>query len=1178
MLELRAFRIAGSNGLTTDSALSESIWNAATRGANIISMSLGHTGYSETLQQSVDYAWSLNVVMVASLGNDGASEPSYPGANHHVIGVGAIDSTGALANFSNRGRPVDVVAPGVNVLTTTPVTAGRFQSTYDLVSGTSAAAPHVAALAGLLAMASPGALADEIARTIERSAVLASDGWSSELGYGRIDAERAITGANWRTSTTGSVSGLVRSSAGTPAAVLVTINSATAYTDLGGLFRISGIPPGDYNMTVETLSGPQVSLSVPVTITAGADTPVQVRLGTAYGTLHGTVTASGVPAAGIVVAAMAGTLQKAVAVTNAAGQYRLFVPAGTYSVRTGGLFMTVAQTAEDQVAVAGQTRDVAPLAAQYFGRFEGQVRSAQNAPVQGAQVVLAQSGRSFGGVSGAGGSYRTMAGPAGTYVASAEHETAGVSQPATVSMVDAVTGRLDLVLGPGNQSITLSPTTATHPATIGTGSVNILAGSPQLSWSAASNAAWLTISSPLTGTGSGTLNYSLAYNPDATPRSARITVNGVILTVTQLGSTVPVSLNPASFSFGPSRVYESYVAVSSAGFWSATTQNSWITINLFSVGNGNGSFSFSVEANLTGATRTGAISVNGVAIPITQTGATMILQPTSVAVPAKSYEGANVSVEVTVPDNTAWSASTTDSWITFHGTPSLVGSNLFIFFFAQNTSPSPRTGTITMNNGMKVTVTQSGANALRVTPASAHHSAERTDGSFTVSGPAPWWAYSSGAPWLNISTPSAELINYSIAANPGPGARTATIYVSDSIFTITQDAPVTNPGTGTGGLLFVPVAPCRVADTRENLGPLGKPALAAGVAREFPVTSSGCAIPASAKAYAMNVTVVPKGGLGYLTIFPTGSPQPFVSTLNSIDGRIKANAAIVPAGTNGSISVMGTGATELVLDIFGYFVDPVATPDGLAFYPVAPCRVADTRNPTGGLGGPILSGGIPRSLPVRSSSCGIPATARAYSLNVTVVPSGPLGYLTMWPTGQSQPFVSTLNAPTGAIVANAAIVPAGDSGAISAFATNDTHLVVDINGYFAPAGGPNAQRFFPVSPCRVLDSRESNGSLGSPILAAGVVRTWPVTSSGCNLPPTAQAYSLNATVVPTTTLGYLTMWPAGQAQPFVSTLNAVDDAIVANAAIVVAGTSGSVATFVTNQTHLILDTNGYFAP
>jgi hypothetical protein len=77
-------------------------------------------------------------------------------------------------------------------------------------------------------------------------------------------------------------------------------------------------------------------------------------------------------------------------------------------------------------------------------------------------------------------------------------------------------------------------------------------------------------------------------------------------------------------------------------------------------------------------------------------------------------------------------------------------------------------------------------------------------------------------------------------------------------------------------------------------------------------------------------------------------------------------------------------------------------------------------------------------------------SAAAYSLNVTVVPDATLSYLSAWPTGSAQPFVSTLNSLDGAVVANAAIVPAGTNGAISVFVTNNTHVILDINGYFAP--------------------------------------------------------------------------------------------------------------------------------
>ena len=118
----------------------------------------------------------------------------------------------------------------------------------------------------------------------------------------------------------------------------------------------------------------------------------------------------------------------------------------------------------------------------------------------------------------------------------------------------------------------------------------------------------------------------------------------------------------------------------------------------------------------------------------------------------------------------------------------------------------------------------------------------------------------------------------------------------------------------------------------------------------------GCNIPTTAAAYSLNVTVVPQGPLGYLTIWPTGEGQPVVSTLNSLDGRIKANAAIVPAGTNGAVSVYVTNTTNVILDINGYFAP--ASRSTLAFYPLPPCRVADTRKDTfpPGLGPPYLTG------------------------------------------------------------------------------------------------------------------------------------------------------------------------------------------------------------------------------
>jgi len=401
--------------------------------------------------------------------------------------------------------------------------------------------------------------------------------------------------------------------------------------------------------------------------------------------------------------------------------------------------------------------------------------------------------------------------------------------------------------------------------------------------------------------------------------------------------------------------------------------------------------------------------------------------------------------------------------------------------------------------------------------------------------------------------------------------------------TVTKDNSVIRVCSGTGKFVqvgelvtvstathFVPVTPCRVLDTRNPAGPLGGPSIAASTSRDFVIPNSNCNIPTSAAGYSLNVAVVPQKTLGYITLWPTGQSQPLVATLNSVDGRIKSNAAIVPAGTNGAVSVFATDTTDVILDINGYFVAGT-NPTALAFYPVTPCRIADTRNPAGALGGPSLAAQSTRAFAILDSSCGLPADAQAYSLNFAAVPKGPLGYVTVWPTGEPQPVVASLNDLTGTVAANAVVVPAGANGAVSVFTTNATDLVIDTNGYFA-AQGTGGLALYTITPCRVLDTRLPAGS--PPFSTTLNVN---VTASPCNVPSTAQAYVFNATVIPPGPLGYITMWAEGQQQPLAATLNAIDGAITNNMAIVPT-TNGSISVFPSGPTHLVLDLFGYFAP
>jgi len=118
----------------------------------------------------------------------------------------------------------------------------------------------------------------------------------------------------------------------------------------------------------------------------------------------------------------------------------------------------------------------------------------------------------------------------------------------------------------------------------------------------------------------------------------------------------------------------------------------------------------------------------------------------------------------------------------------------------------------------------------------------------------------------------------------------------------------------------------------------------------------------------------------------------------------------------------------------------------MQLYPMSPCRVIDTRQI--GNGHPF-TGTLTPAVDVVDSPCGVPSTAGAYVFSATVVPSPRLSYLTLWPDGEGQPIVSTLNAADGWITSNMAIVPNMD-GKIDAYAAGVTQLILDISSYFAP--------------------------------------------------------------------------------------------------------------------------------
>ena len=425
------------------------------------------------------------------------------------------------------------------------------------------------------------------------------------------------------------------------------------------------------------------------------------------------------------------------------------------------------------------------------------------------------------------------------------------------------------------------------------------------------------------------------------------------------------------------------------------------------------------------------------------------------------------------------------------------------------------------------------------------------------------------------------VVSFTIPADTGI-SRTGILVIAGHSFTVSQTGDTT-----TSGLAFYPLTPCRIADTRVGSGfsgYFGKPYLSANTTRSFPILISACNVPSSALAYSLNIGALPHQALGFLTVWPAGVAQPVVGTLGSPTGQPVSNAALIPAGTGGAINLFANANTDVIIDINGYFA-PANLSQALAFYAITPCRVADTlanSGFSGSFGGPFLSADVTRTLPMPTSPCGLPDTAMAYSLDIDAFPHTDLGFLTTWPAGLPLPGVGTLGSPSGQPVSNAALVPAGTAGAIDLYANAATDVIVDSNGYFAAPGSANALFFYPLTPCRIADTRTVGsgltGPFGPPTMIGGSTRSFPIPESSCNVPATAQAYSLNIAMVAPGPVASLTTWATGQPKPGTMTLGAPKGGIVSDAAIVQAGTGGAIDIFVAATTDVIIDINGYFAP
>ncbi|WP_223700984.1 S8 family peptidase [Sutcliffiella deserti] len=186
--DLYAVKVLSESGSGTLSGIAQGIEWSIANNMDVINMSLGGSSGSTALQQACDNAYANGIVVVAAAGNSGSrgkrNTIGYPAKYSSVIAVGAVDSNNNRASFSSVGGELEVMAPGVSILSTTP------GNTYSSFNGTSMASPHVAGAAALIKAKYPSLSNVQIRERLKNTTTYLGD--SFYYGSGVINVEKAL--------------------------------------------------------------------------------------------------------------------------------------------------------------------------------------------------------------------------------------------------------------------------------------------------------------------------------------------------------------------------------------------------------------------------------------------------------------------------------------------------------------------------------------------------------------------------------------------------------------------------------------------------------------------------------------------------------------------------------------------------------------------------------------------------------------------------------------------------------------------------------------------------------------------------------------------------------------------------------------------------------------------------
>ena len=341
-------------------------------------------------------------------------------------------------------------------------------------------------------------------------------------------------------------------------------------------------------------------------------------------------------------------------------------------------------------------------------------------------------------------------------------------------------------------------------------------------WTATSNASWITITSGAQGNGNGSVALRIAANTGAA-RTGTVTIADRTHTITQQDASQPPippapapapptapsctnTITPASESIADAGGPGTVITVTAGGTcaWTAVSNASWITITGGAAGTGNGSVSFTVAAN-TAAVRIGTMTIAGQTFTVTQAApppppppppppsCTYTIAPAGESI--ADAGGTGTAITVTAGGTCAWTAISSASWITITAGAAGTGNGSVSFIVAANTGAA-RMGTIVIG-GQTFTVNQAAAPTCSYSLAASSASVSDVGGTGFVSVSAPGgcaWTATTSASWITITAgaigASNGSVSFTVAANTG-AARMGTMTIAGQTFTVSQAAPPT---------------------------------------------------------------------------------------------------------------------------------------------------------------------------------------------------------------------------------------------------------------------------------------------------------------------------------------------------------------------------------------------------